>query len=102
MISYKHLRNIAVNTVRREKAAYLTRVNEDRSPNKLWKALQSLGYGGRSHHLQKPDDINNYFRSVFSSRNSQPAATHHYSSTKFNDSYQFSFVLPTIEEVTNI
>lgn len=104
---YRQLRNFTVNAIKNEKAAYLLHHQNNYDSKELWKAIRNLNIKNKQNnfipeHLRTPDDVNNFFSSVFSPLNNCPETNTWYLSNKFNNNLSFSFKLATVEEVQTV
>lgn len=104
---YKQLRNFTLQSIRREKSAYLTYYQNRLDSKHLWKALQKLNIKQNHttdipHNLKNENDINAYFTSVYSPPDNCPGTVNQYLSNKFNDEISFNFQLATVHEINEI
>lgn len=96
--NYKQCRNFALASIRREKAAYLSFIQQQRDAKKLWRGLESLNIKQARNRCQLPNSINdpeiinNYFASIFKKSETSDSKIRHYTSSKHSDSL-FSFKL---------
>lgn len=101
---YKQMRNLVTNAVTKEKAAYLTFQQNNVNKKELWKSIKYLNMKKRTvtdipNDLKHPNNLNDYFLSVFSPPNNCLDKTNFYKSNKHDNNFKFTFRLATIEEV---
>lgn len=104
---YRTMRNMAVSAVRSEKQAYISTAERSNDARQLWRTVKHLGIKNNNCidiplHLQNPNDINQYFGSVFSNPNNQPLTSSYYASNKYKENVTFSFVLPDVDDIVSI
>lgn len=96
--AYKELRNYALASLRREKAAYLNFLHGQKNHKELWRGLRYLNIRFNNNTvlpstLQDPHDINDYFVSVFSKTADCNDKITYYQSNKHPDNSDFHFIL---------
>lgn len=96
---YKELRNFALASTRREKAAYIEKLERDKVSKKLWQGLRNLNIKNSSNDNAKlpptlcdPNAINDYFVSVFNKSQNCADNTEYYMNNQFSDK-KFEFHL---------
>lgn len=105
---YKQLRNFTVSAIRREKAAYLTFIqNQQNNSKELWHSLKTLNIQRKQDvdipfSLRKPDEVNNYFASVFSPPDNCSDMSDWYRVNKFKNDIVFNFKLATTGQVNTL
>lgn len=105
--SYKSLRNSTVSAIRREKIAYLSQQQRNNNTKEFWQAIKHLNIKQQRDSeipldLQKPNEINNYFLSVYSAPNSCLTTVNNYKGRRFNNDLTFSLSLATVDDIRNI
>lgn len=68
------MRNLTVAAIRKEKAAYISCRERTSDKKQMWNALKTLSINTKTNYtipdeLKKPNEINNYFISVFNPLN---------------------------------
>lgn len=101
---YKQIRNLVTSAVIKEKAAYLAFQQKNANKKELWKSIKYLNIKKRTvtdipKDLKNPNDINDYFLSVFSPPDNCLDKTNFYKSNRYDCNLKFTFRLATIEEV---
>lgn len=107
-ISYKKLRNFAVESTRGEKSAYLRSICVEKNSSKTWRALRNMNIrSGRVNviptSISHPEDISEHFASF--SRNSSdvdPQTIDFYSNGRFDPGDSFSISMTSAAEVNSI
>ncbi|VEN56008.1 unnamed protein product, partial [Callosobruchus maculatus] len=96
--AYKEKRNFALASIRREKTAYLSFLEQRRMSKELWHELKNLSVSSTKNQSTKlPEDLrdpthaNNYFCSVFDRSEANPLVLDYYEKNLFNMN-KFSFV----------
>jgi hypothetical protein len=100
---YKELRNFALASLRREKAAYLKYLQNNKRDIDLWRCFKNLNIQPKTVsdlplHLQNPESINKHFLSTFSKTSSCNNSINFYNSNTFGNS-SFQFHLATHQNV---
>ena len=103
--NYKNLRNFALTSVRREKAAYLKYVNSQDATT-LWKRLKLANVLSRARpelpsNLHNPTDINDHFLSAFSKASADAELINYFQTNRHSQS-RLEFRLSSPEEVNTI
>lgn len=94
---YKIKRNFVLNAIRKEKMAYISFLDKQKSSKQLWNALRTMNvYKTNSTNLPNsfadPNHINDHFLSVFDD-NACPENVAYFNSNTFNESNTFKFNL---------
>lgn len=106
-ITYKRLRNMTLSAIRQEKAAYLTYNQNCKDTRKLWKAVNTLNIKQKNYieipsNLQNPNQINDYFTSVYSPTNNCPNSVNYFTSNRFDENLSFQFTFATHDNIVKI
>lgn len=100
---YKECRNYALASIRREKAAYLNKLQNERNEKKLWKELRYMNVKSSTlnselpPNLRNPNEINEYFLSVHKKTDNCQEKINFYSNNSFcKNSFTFTPVSQNI------
>lgn len=103
--AYRQFRNFCVSAIKKEKAAFLNKINNNNKM--LWKTLNKFGLRSRENthipsHLNDVNKINDYFLSVFNSNPPHDQTLNYYLQSTYSKELKFSLQLPTVNEIHDI
>lgn len=108
MNCFKQLRNFAKASVRREKAAYLKFLFQQKNSSSFFKALKDFKIQHSKAtqiptELSKPDEVNCFFASVFNTSDIECSnKINYYQTNRFNNNCMFQLRLTDLNTVSNI
>lgn len=103
--NYTELRNFTLASIRREKAAYMSFMYQNKNAKTFWNTLSHLSIRCKNknvipENLNNVDKINDYFASVYNKSVDTQVTVNSFRDSKFSDSFHFTFRMASVDEVT--